>query len=162
MSAPPPTAASWVLLSAGMFLWPQRQVVVSPNRGTSSLDSTFFLSNWPILWSSLQQSLWKLCILCSTLVSSHHFFFYFFFLISFFFFVVNFVIYWNEKALGSIVFPIPIPPLLKVCLHYSIKAALDPAKVNCRIQRSIFNLLLLDPLKALDSFLLQTLTSHAF
>ena len=28
----------------------------------------------------------------------------------FFFFVVNFVIYWNEKALGLHVFPIPIPP----------------------------------------------------
>ena len=29
---------------------------------------------------------------------------------TFFFFVVNFVIHWNEKALGSHVFPIPIPP----------------------------------------------------
>ena len=28
----------------------------------------------------------------------------------FFFFVVNFVIHWNEKALGSHVFPIPITP----------------------------------------------------
>ena len=28
----------------------------------------------------------------------------------FFFLVVNFVIHWNEKALGSHVFPIPIPP----------------------------------------------------
>ena len=28
----------------------------------------------------------------------------------FFLFVVNFVIHWNEKALGSHVFPIPIPP----------------------------------------------------
>ena len=28
----------------------------------------------------------------------------------FFIFVVNFVIHWNEKALGSHVFPIPIPP----------------------------------------------------
>ena len=27
-----------------------------------------------------------------------------------FLFVVNFVIHWNEKALGSHVFPIPIPP----------------------------------------------------
>ena len=36
--------------------------------------------------------------------------FFFFFLFSFFFFVVNFVIYWNEKALGSHVFSIPIPP----------------------------------------------------
>ena len=33
------------------------------------------------------------------------FFFYYYFL-----FVVNFVIHWNEKALGSHVFPIPIPP----------------------------------------------------
>ena len=38
------------------------------------------------------------------------FFFPFFFLIYFFLFVVNFVIHWNEKALGSYVFPIPIPP----------------------------------------------------
>ena len=35
-------------------------------------------------------------------------FFIFYFL--FFLFVVNFVIHWNEKALGSHVFPIPIPP----------------------------------------------------
>ena len=33
-----------------------------------------------------------------------HFFF------SFFFFVVNFVIHWNETAMGLHVFPIPIPP----------------------------------------------------
>ena len=31
-------------------------------------------------------------------------------LLLFFLFVVNFVIHWNEKALGSHVFPIPIPP----------------------------------------------------
>lgn len=71
--APPPSAASRVLLFTGMFLWPQRLVVISPNTGTLSLDSTFFLSDWLIPWSSLQQSLWKLCILSSTLVSSHHF-----------------------------------------------------------------------------------------
>ena len=28
----------------------------------------------------------------------------------FFFFVVNFVIHWNETAMGLHVFPIPIPP----------------------------------------------------
>lgn len=71
--APPPSAASRVLLFTGMFLWPQRLVVISPNTGTLSLDSTFFLSDWLIPWSSLQQSLWKLRILNSTLVSSHHF-----------------------------------------------------------------------------------------
>ena len=36
----------------------------------------------------------------------------FFFLFSFFFFliVVDFVIHWNETAMGLHVFPIPIPP----------------------------------------------------
>ena len=42
------------------------------------------------------------------------FFFLFLFFNLFYFilflFVVNFVIHWNEKALGSHVFPIPIPP----------------------------------------------------
>ena len=37
--------------------------------------------------------------------------FFFFILISLFFlFVVNFVIHWNETAIGLHVFPIPIPP----------------------------------------------------
>ena len=35
-------------------------------------------------------------------------FFFLFFL--FFLFVVNFVIHWNETAMGLHVFPIPIPP----------------------------------------------------
>ena len=35
---------------------------------------------------------------------------FFFSFLFFFLFVVNFVIHWNEKALGSHVFPIPIPP----------------------------------------------------
>ena len=34
--------------------------------------------------------------------------FYFFFF--FFLFVVNFVIHWNETAMGLHVFPIPVPP----------------------------------------------------
>ena len=72
-SAPPPSAASWVLPFTGMFLWPQRQVVISPSTGALILDCTFFHSDWLIPWSSLKQSLWKLCILCSTLVSLHHF-----------------------------------------------------------------------------------------
>ena len=37
------------------------------------------------------------------------FFFYFFFS---FLFVVNFVIHWNETAMGLHVFPIPIPPVI--------------------------------------------------
>ena len=40
-------------------------------------------------------------------VSCFFFFFPFFF---FFLFVVNFVIHWNETAMGLHVFPIPIPP----------------------------------------------------
>ena len=35
----------------------------------------------------------------------------------FFLFVVNFVIHWNEKALGSHVFPIPIPPPTSLPTH---------------------------------------------
>ena len=42
-------------------------------------------------------------ILCQQIPVSFSFFL-------FFFFVVNSVIHWNEKALGSHVFPIPIPP----------------------------------------------------
>ena len=38
------------------------------------------------------------------------FFFNFLFLFYFFLFVVNFVIHWNETAMGLHVFPIPIPP----------------------------------------------------
>ena len=34
----------------------------------------------------------------------------FFFFAFFFLFVVNFVIHWNETAMGLHVFPIPIPP----------------------------------------------------
>ena len=41
----------------------------------------------------------------------HSFFFFFnFFFIFFFLLVVNFVIHWNETAMGLHVFPIPIPP----------------------------------------------------
>ena len=36
--------------------------------------------------------------------------FIYFFNLFIFLFVVNFVIHWNEKALDSHVFPIPIPP----------------------------------------------------
>ena len=39
-------------------------------------------------------------------VSSLFFFLFFYF----FLFVVNFVIHWNETAMGLHVFPIPIPP----------------------------------------------------
>ena len=41
--------------------------------------------------------------------ASHHVGFFFFFYI-FFFFVVDFVIHWNETAMGLHAFPIPIPP----------------------------------------------------
>ena len=36
--------------------------------------------------------------------------FFLFFFFNFFLFVVNFVIHWNETAMGLHVFPIPIPP----------------------------------------------------
>ena len=45
------------------------------------------------------------------------FFFPLIFLFFFFLFVVNFVIHWNEKALGSHVFPIPIPPPTSLPTH---------------------------------------------
>ena len=38
------------------------------------------------------------------------FLFLFFIIIIIFLFVVNFVIHWNETAMGLHVFPIPIPP----------------------------------------------------
>ena len=38
------------------------------------------------------------------------FYFFNFFIIIIFFIVVDFVIYWNETAMGLHVFPIPIPP----------------------------------------------------
>ena len=43
--------------------------------------------------------------------------FFFFNFTFFFFFVVNFVIHWNEKALCSQVFPIPIPPPTSLPTH---------------------------------------------
>ena len=41
--------------------------------------------------------------------------FFFFFLI--FLFVVDFVIHWNETAMGLHVFSIPIPPLTSLSTH---------------------------------------------
>ena len=38
------------------------------------------------------------------------FFFFFFLNLFIYLFVVNFVIHWNETAMGLHVFPIPIPP----------------------------------------------------
>ena len=65
----------------------------------------------------------------------------FFFLFFFFLFVVNFVIHWNEKALGSHVFPIPIPPptslptrSLQVLPEHQIQAlvsCIQPGPVIC-------------------------------
>ena len=40
----------------------------------------------------------------------HIVFFFLFFLFIYFLFVVNFVIHWNERAMGLQVFPILIPP----------------------------------------------------
>ena len=37
--------------------------------------------------------------------------------LSFFLFVVNFVIHWNETAMGLHVFPIPIPPPTSLSTH---------------------------------------------
>ena len=45
----------------------------------------------------------------SDLYQARHSSFFLIFLI-FFLFVVDFVIHWNEKAMGLHVFPIPIPP----------------------------------------------------
>ena len=55
--------------SAGLFLQPQRQASHLLHQGNLSLDPTSLLRDCAILWSSLQQSLWKLCILCFSLVS---------------------------------------------------------------------------------------------
>ena len=43
--------------------------------------------------------------------------FYFYFLLLFFLFVVDFVIHWNETAMGLHVFPIPIPPPTSLSTH---------------------------------------------
>ena len=69
------------------------------------------------------------------------YFIYIFFLFFFFLFVVNFVIHWNEKALGSHVFPIPIPPptslstrSLQVLLEHQVRAlvsCIQPGPVIC-------------------------------
>lgn len=113
-NSPTPSAASWVLLSAGIFLWPQRQVVISQTQEPCLFDSTFFLStDW--FRGPHYNKVFENCVYS--------------------------IPHWSLHIIE--------PTLLRVCLHYSIKAALDPAKVNCWIQWSIFNLLLLDPLKAL-------------
>ena len=52
----------------------------------------------------------------STSVNSD-FVFVFVFFYGFFFFVVNFVIHWNETAMGLHVFPIPIPPPTSLSTH---------------------------------------------
>ena len=57
-------------------------------------------SRWVITPSWLSGSLRSLC--SSSLYSCHQYFF--------FFIVVDFVIHWNESAMGLHVFPIPIPP----------------------------------------------------
>ena len=72
----------------------------------------------------------------SVWLSTHIFFFFFLFL-----FVVNFVIHWNEKALGSRVFPIPIPPptslrirSLQVLSEHQVRAlvsCIQPGPVIC-------------------------------
>ena len=56
----------------------------------------------------LRQNLW-LCGLKQTVEHSFLFIYLFLFIIIFLF-VVNFVIHWNETAMGLHVFPIPIPP----------------------------------------------------
>ena len=65
----------------------------------------------------------------------------------FFLFVVNFVIHWNEKALGSHVFPIPIPPptslptrSLQVLPEHQVRvlvSCIQPGPVICFIHDSI-------------------------
>ena len=59
----------------------------------------------------------------------------------FFFFVVNFVIHWTEKAMGSHVFPIPIPPptslptrSLQVLTEHQVRvlfSCIQPGPVIC-------------------------------
>ena len=56
-------------------------------------------------------------------ISTERFFYYYSF---FFFFVVNFVIHWNEKALGSHVFPIPIPPPLSIHMPLPLESPSHP------------------------------------
>ena len=73
-----------------------------------------------------------------------YFFWFFFF---FFLFVVNSVIHWNEKALGSHVFPIPIPPptslptrSLQVLPEHQVRAlvsCIQPGPVICSTLDSI-------------------------
>ena len=64
-------------------------------------------------WISLQ-SKGLSRVFSSTTVQKHQFFSaqlsFFFLLLLFFFIVVDFVIHWNETAMGLHVFPIPIPP----------------------------------------------------
>ena len=61
--------------------------------------------NTKITWANVQK-------LCFVLFSFFFFFIFYFIFLTFFFFlfVVNFVIHWNETAMGLHVFPIPIPP----------------------------------------------------
>ena len=59
-----------------------------------------------------KRSSWRKCFLGFIFICFFFFFFFFlfFYFILFFLFVVDFVIHWNETAMGLHVFPIPIPP----------------------------------------------------
>ena len=89
---------------------PRRSSVSSQSLGSDSQVPLSALCSSTWTQATLPSS-WIFCPLYSKLLSL---FFFFFPMVWFFFFnflfVVNFVIHWNEKALGSHVFPIPIPP----------------------------------------------------
>ena len=46
-----------------------------------------------------------------------YFFIFYFYLFIYFLFVVNFVVHWNETAMGLHVFPILIPPPTSLSTH---------------------------------------------
>ena len=76
-----------------------------------ALDSYVGFSDWLI---SLNDMHWIYPHAFVWLDSS---FLYFFLFNLFFLFVVNFVIHWNETAIGLHVFPIPIPPPTSLSTH---------------------------------------------
>jgi len=101
-----PTSIHYIIgfpLSAGLFLWPQRQAVICRIRETCLLISLFSSETMQFCGRHYSK-VFEDCV-----YSASH---------------------WSLA-------PFLEPILLMVCLHHSIKAALDLAKVNCPIQWSV-------------------------
>ena len=94
----------------------------SPGVNSCQEESSQTISSIPVTTLTFTTGVFAFCFcLAFDFISLKFYFilFYFFNYIYFFLFVVNFVIHWNEKVLGSHVFPIPINILSSITFHIS-------------------------------------------